>query len=228
MYEYADYCPLAATTSVLGDYWTPLIVRELLYGTTHFNQVARNLPSISRSLLADRLRKLEHAGVVARARIAANATSYALTNAGRDLQGVIDALSGWGTRWGANRADPQALDPAMAVCMMKDRMHAETMPGSPIVMEVVATGERDGRAWVVCEGQSIAMCFEPPPYDVNLWVHAPARVLYAVWLGEISMQAAIRRGDVALHGDRELVRAFAGWFGPAGAPKAPQRTAIAR
>ena len=88
MYVYGEYCPVAATTSVMGDYWTPLIVRELLYGTCRFNQLARNLPNISRALLANRLKTLERSGVLTCVRNGRNVTSYALTDAGRDLQGL--------------------------------------------------------------------------------------------------------------------------------------------
>src|SRR3712207_5005596 len=97
MYLYAKYCPVAATTKVMGDVWTPLIVRELLYGTTHFNQLARNVPGIPRSLLASRLRSLERAGLLVCERGGGrNLTSYGLTPAGRDLRPVIEAMHAWG------------------------------------------------------------------------------------------------------------------------------------
>ena len=142
MYEYASYCPVAATTSVVGDYWTPLIVRELLYGTVRFNQLARNLPSISRSLLSDRLRKLDRDGVVECERRGSNVTSYNVTPAGRGLQAVIDAMNEWGTRWGHRDASPQALDPMLTICMMKDRMRVEELPDSRVVVEVGFQGRR--------------------------------------------------------------------------------------
>ncbi len=212
MYEYANYCPVAATTSVMGDYWTPLIVRELLYGTVRFNQLARNLPSISRSLLSDRLRKLERAGVVERERTAPNATSYSVTPAGRDLQHLIDAMNEWGTRWGHRDANPQDLDPVLTICMMKDRMRSDELPDARVVVEVVATGKGEGRAWLVCEGRGVAMCFEPPGFDVDLWVRGAAQTLYAIWLQGSTMDAALRRNDIEVDGPPHLVRAFARWF----------------
>ncbi len=62
MPDYGDYCPVALATEVLADRWTPLIIRELVLGNTRFNDIARGLPGISRSLLVQRLRHLEKQG----------------------------------------------------------------------------------------------------------------------------------------------------------------------
>jgi DNA-binding HxlR family transcriptional regulator len=64
MPDYGRYCPVAMSSEVLADRWTPLIVRELLLGNTRFNDIARGLPGVSRTLLAQRLRHLERRGVL--------------------------------------------------------------------------------------------------------------------------------------------------------------------
>src|SRR5437868_1037400 len=87
MRSYGQYCPVARATEILADRWTPLIIRELLAGVSRFNEIERGLPGISRTLLAERLRRLEGAGVVER-----RAAEYRLTQAGTDLQRVIDAV----------------------------------------------------------------------------------------------------------------------------------------
>src|SRR6185295_11995638 len=58
MYLYGQYCPVARASEILADRWTPLIVRELLAGLRHFNDLDRGLPGISRALLVERLRRL--------------------------------------------------------------------------------------------------------------------------------------------------------------------------
>lgn len=212
MYLYANYCPVAATTSVIGDYWTPLIVRELLYGTLRFNQLARNLPTISRSLLSDRLRKLERAGVVECIRSSRNATTYSVTDAGRDLQGLIDAMNEWGLRWGRREPNPDDVDPTLVICMLKDRMLADALPRERIVIEVLATGEREARAWLLCEGQGVAMCFDPPGFDVDIWVRGKTAALYGIWLQTTTVAAALKCGDVQLDGPPRLTKTFSSWF----------------
>ena len=59
MRSYAQYCPVAKASEILGDRWTLLIVRELLGGAIGFNELQRGLPGISRSVLTDRMRALE-------------------------------------------------------------------------------------------------------------------------------------------------------------------------
>ena len=66
MRGYAQYCPIAKGSEVLGDRWTLLIVREMLGGASGFNELQRGMPGISRSVLADRLRSLERADIVER------------------------------------------------------------------------------------------------------------------------------------------------------------------
>lgn len=66
MARYADYCPIAVGVDVLGDRWTPLVIRELMVGADGFNEIHRGLPRISRTMLAQRLRLLERHGLVRR------------------------------------------------------------------------------------------------------------------------------------------------------------------
>ena len=212
MYLYAEYCPVAAATSVVGDFWTPLIVRELLYGTSRFNQLARNLPNISRPLLANRLRRLERAGVVDCARDAKNVTSYALTNAGRDLHRVVEAMNEWGLRWRTRDADPRDLDPVLVICMLKDRVRIEELPHERVVIEVLAVSDNEARAWLVCEQGSVSMCFDPPGLDVDLWVRADVEALYRIWLQAMSMAQALEQAKVEAIGSSDLVRMFPRWF----------------
>ena len=89
MSTYGQFCPIAKSLEILGDRWTLLIVRDMLTGTSHFNELERGLPGISRGLLARRLRQLQQAGIVAKQR-----------NDGRIYPG---SSTNWGT---ANRVDP--------------------------------------------------------------------------------------------------------------------------
>src|SRR3954467_4531798 len=100
MHLYGQYCPVARAAEILADRWTVLIVRELLADVNHFNELERGLPHISRTLLAERLRRLERAGVLERRGAPrGKPTEYRLTPAGRELQPVIDLFGEWGARW---------------------------------------------------------------------------------------------------------------------------------
>ena len=99
--SFADmHCSLARSLEVVGDWWSPLIVRSVYLGADRFQDLAEDL-GLSRNLLADRLRRLVEGGVLARERYADRPPRdrYALTQAGRELVPVLAALTAWGDRW---------------------------------------------------------------------------------------------------------------------------------
>src|SRR5262245_64944536 len=94
MHDYGQYCPVARAAEILADRWTLLIIRELLADVHHFNELERGLPRMSRTLLAERLRRLQRTGVLERRSAArGQRTEYRLTRAGRELQPIIDQLA---------------------------------------------------------------------------------------------------------------------------------------
>ena len=89
MIDYMQFCTVARGAEVLGELWTPLVVRELLCGSCRFNDIHRGVPRMSPTLLTQRLRKLESIGVVERRR-AGKSWEYHLTPAGEDLCGQAE------------------------------------------------------------------------------------------------------------------------------------------
>jgi DNA-binding HxlR family transcriptional regulator len=88
---YGQYCPLAKGAEVFAERWTPLILRELLRGSTTFNDLHRGVPRMSRSLLSNRLKKLEACGVVKRRR-RTTSTHYDLTPAGHETAAKLTSV----------------------------------------------------------------------------------------------------------------------------------------
>ena len=112
MHPYGQYCPVARAAEILADRWTLLIVRDLLADVRHFNELERGLPHMSRTLLAERLRRLEQMRVLERrATSRGRPTEYRLTAAGRELQQIIDQFGEWGARWAFGPPRPNELDP---------------------------------------------------------------------------------------------------------------------
>ena len=88
MRDYGQYCPVALGSEVLAERWTPLILREMVIGSTRFNEIERGLPGISRSLLLKRLMQLERRGVVETVKApGGRGHEYHLTPAGRTWSG---------------------------------------------------------------------------------------------------------------------------------------------
>jgi DNA-binding HxlR family transcriptional regulator len=93
-------CSIARTVDVLGDWWTPLVLREIFFGTARFDDLQRAL-SIGRNVLTDRLRRLTREGFLERRQYQDRPprSEYHLTEKGRDFQPVLLAMMRWGDRW---------------------------------------------------------------------------------------------------------------------------------
>jgi DNA-binding HxlR family transcriptional regulator len=103
-------CSIARTIDVVGERWTPLILRDLFVGMSRFEDIRRDL-GIASNVLAARLENLERHAVIERRqyRSAPVRYEYLLTAKGRDLYPVIAVLLAWGDRWLADTHGPPAL-----------------------------------------------------------------------------------------------------------------------
>lgn len=193
---YGQYCPISRALEVLGERWSLLIVRDMLVGATRFNDLARGLPGLSRSLLAKRLRQLEHAGIVDWVD-----GHYLLTEAGRELMPIVFGMGEWGAKWAFDDPDPAELDPELLVWWMHGRIDTSDLPGSRHVLHIRFSD--DPRPfWIVIDPQGASVCKSDPGFAVNATLVSDVTTLYRVWLGRVTMRLAIKNGDVELHGPR--------------------------
>ncbi|QUW84279.1 helix-turn-helix transcriptional regulator [Streptomyces mirabilis] len=93
-------CSIARTMDLLGDWWTPLVLREAFYGIKRFDEFQQEL-GIARNTLADRLRRLVDEGLMEKRSYQQDPVryDYVLTEMGSDFFGVLAAMNGWGNRW---------------------------------------------------------------------------------------------------------------------------------
>ncbi|HEU0240253.1 MAG TPA: helix-turn-helix domain-containing protein [Micromonosporaceae bacterium] len=108
--SYHQFCPVAKAMELLDERWTLLLVRELMSGSEHFNDLRRGLPRMSPTLLSKRLQQLARAGVVDRF-ADGDDVRYVLSPAGAELRPVVEALGAWGVRW-IGEIGEQDLDPS--------------------------------------------------------------------------------------------------------------------
>lgn len=213
MQKYRQYCPVARASEIVADRWTPLILRELILGSRRFNQIERGLPGISRSLLASRLRDLEHVGVIERLPgVQSKSPEYHLSDSGRDLKTVIDAIGAWGVRWTFGEPRPEELDAGLLVWRIHQRINRELLPERRVVIEFDFTGTRGRRVWLLLERREVSVCVTPPGFDADLIVHADLALFYEVWLGRVEYAAAVRCGRVVLDGPPALVKQLPQWL----------------
>jgi DNA-binding HxlR family transcriptional regulator len=214
MYKYGQYCPIAKAVEILGDRWTLLIVRDLLTGTCHFNDLERGLPGISRGLLADRLRRLERMGLVEKVELAdgRQRTAYYPTPAGRELQDVINSLLVWGAQWAFEEPEEQDLDPTLLMWWMRDRVCVDELPEHRVVIRFDFTGAKYEKFWLVLTREDVSVCLTDPGFELNVLVTADLSTFLQIWLGRVSYDEAVRDGRVEVDAGPRLAEAFPNWF----------------
>ena len=233
MRSYAQYCPVAKGTEILGDRWTLLIVREMLGGASGFNELQRGLPGISRSVLTDRMRALERAEVIERRTGPKGRTlGYRLTSAGRDLEPVVQAIGEWGATWSLTEPRADELDPYLLIVWMARHVDRERLPPNRTVVQFDFRDPKQ-RYWMVLEPSEVSVCLQHPGFDVDLGVVVDTATLYRVYLGQVELDGAIRSGRLALKGSRTLQRELRHWFtwsafAPASRSAQERRTAASR
>jgi DNA-binding HxlR family transcriptional regulator len=218
MKGYGQFCPIAVACEVFAERWTPLILRELLAGSRRFGDLRRGLPLISRTLLAQRLRELEDAGVVqSRPLPSGRGREYQPTKSAEELRGVIDLLGAWGQRWVPAQYDVENLDMTMLMWNVRRRIDRKRLPARRIVVRFefrsVPPRLRGFRAcWLVLERKGVDLCLKDPGFEVDLVVSADAATIARVWMGAVSFADAMRSGGLRVEGPRDLVRAFPSWL----------------
>lgn len=122
--SYKQFCPVAMAAEVLCTRWTPILLRELLAGSSRFNDLRRGVPRMSPALLSQRLKELEHAGIVERKRARdANVFEYHLTKAGRELEPIITGFGVWGQRWIRSELSLEQLDVQLLMWDMRRNLN---------------------------------------------------------------------------------------------------------
>ena len=197
---YGQYCPISRALDLLGERWTLLIVRDMLVGTTRFNELARGLPGLSRSLLTRRLRQLERAGLVERVR-----NEYLLTGSGRELEPIVFGIGAWGARWTFGDPETAELDAELLVWWIHNRLDTSELPGRRQVFHVRFTDDRR-RFWIVIESGSPSVCTTDPGFEVDVTIRSDVGTLYRVWLGRLPLQDAVRSGLLAFEGPGAFTR----------------------
>lgn len=215
MYKYGQYCPIAKAVEILGDRWTLLIVRDLLTGTSHFNDLERGLPGISRGLLADRLRRLQKTGLVEKVtqQNGRQRTAYHLTESGRDLQEIVNSLLVWGTRWAFGAPEEEDLDPALLMWWIRDRTCVDKLPEPPLVIQFDFTGASEETYWLLIQNEDVSICMTDPGFGLDVLVTADLATFFQVWLGRTSFEQAQREGLILLEGASALTKALPDWLG---------------
>jgi DNA-binding HxlR family transcriptional regulator len=217
MKGYGQFCPVAKGAEVFAERWTPLVLRELICGSIHFNDLHRGVPLMSRSLLSQRLKWLEEIGVLKR-RQGKNGSEYHLTRAGREFAPLVQYLGKWGQRWFRSRLSPNELDVTLLVWDMRRNVKPKAFPSGRISVQFEFSDQAASRRrwWLVNDGDEVDLCATNPGYEIGLFVTTNLRTMARVWMGELPVKTAIRSGEIEVEGSRELKSCLEQWLGLSG------------
>lgn len=214
---YGQFCPVSMAAEILCSRWTLLVLRELLLGSTRFNELRRGLPTMSPALLSKRLKDLEAAGIIAR--VAAerdpDAFEYRPTEAGRELRPIIESIGVWGHRWVTTEATLKNLDPDLLMWDVRRNLNTDPMPRRRTVIEFIFNEQAPaGRTYwlVVAPDSPVDLCTVSPGFDVDLYVSTDIRTMTEIWLGYARVDIALKAGRLVLTGDRRLAADLRSWL----------------
>ena len=214
---YGQFCPVAMAAELVCTRWTPLVLRELLAGSTRFNDLRKGVPRMSPALLSKRLKELEDAGIVERRRdTASGGHDYHLTQAGRDLRPVVETLGVWGQRWLETRVSLRNLDPSLLMWDMRRNLDPTPMPARRSTIQFLYPELRPSQQnwWLIVEpGAGADLCSSDPGFAVDLYVETDLRTMTAIWMGLATVEEEERAGRLHLNGSSGLRRAMQRWLG---------------
>jgi DNA-binding HxlR family transcriptional regulator len=214
MWKYGQYCPLAHALEIVGDRWTLLIIRDMVKGIKHFNDLERGLPGISRGLLSKRLQHLQKSGIVEK-RLndsGRQSTEYHLTEAGRALEDSLHTLWYWGTQWAFDDPSPDELNSPLLMWRMHKEVNIDQLPGERVVVQFNFHGAERSSYWMVLKPDDVTLCLTDPGFDVNVLITADLAAFLQLWAGRISYQEALNDYEVSIEGMPKLIRDFPNWF----------------
>lgn len=216
--SYKQFCPVAMAAEILCTRWTVVLLRELVSGSTRFNDLRRGVPRMSPALLSQRLKDLEAADVVCRtpSPTEPGLFEYHLTTAGRELEPLVEAFGMWGQRWVEAEPSLQHLDVSLLMWDMRRGLDPKPMPKrrSVIQFQYPELPVKQRSWWLlVVPGAEVDLCSVEPGFDVDLYVSTDLRTMTMIWMGWDTVRNALRAQRMLLTGDRKLAADMQTWLG---------------
>jgi DNA-binding HxlR family transcriptional regulator len=213
---YKQFCPVAMAAELLCTRWTMVLLRELVAGSTRFNDLRRGVPRMSPTLLSQRLKELEAAGIVERRKPASakGVFEYHLTAAGQAIRPIVEAMGFWGQKWIDTQQSLKNLDPSLLMWDMRRNLNPSPLPSRRTVIQFLYRDLPTARRswWLVVEPQAgVDLCSIDPGFDVDLYVATDLRTMTAIWMGATTVA---KEGEkIVLTGAKDIARKMQSWLG---------------
>ena len=212
---YGQFCPVSMASEVLCTRWTTLVVRELICGSTRFNDLRRGLPRMSPALLSKRLKDLERSGVLAVTRDDRGGVEYRLTSSGEALRPIIVGLGNWGQGWVESHLTLKNLDPSLLMWDMRRNLNPAPLPPRRCTIQFLYRELPASRRnwWLVIEEGEVDLCNSDPGFEIDLLVSGSLRSMTAVWMGLALLRQEVDAGRLDIDGDPSIASAMQTWLG---------------
>lgn len=214
---YNQFCPVSMAAEIICSRWTLLVLRELVMGSTRFNELRRGLPNMSPALLSKRLKELEAAGIVTRgvAEREGGGREYHLTEAGAELRPIIEAIGVWGHRWVTTEATLKNLDANLLMWDIRRNINTDPLPPRRNTIQFMfkdrPASERN--YWLIVEPEKPNdLCLIDPGFEVDLYVSTDLRSITEIWLGFRTIEQVTEDGRLVLTGDSKLAANLRRWL----------------
>lgn len=216
--SYKQFCPVAMAAEILGSRWSIVLIRELVAGSTRFNDLRRGVPRMSPALLSKRLKDLEAAGIIEKYPAEADRSTheYRLTAAGIDLKTVIESIGIWGQRWVEADLTLDNLDPGLLMWDIRRNLVPSPVPTVRNVFEFHYTDLPASQQswWLIVEPSGeVDLCSVNPGFEVELYIETTLRCMTAIWMGLTTVSVERRQETLLLDGNRELAANMQQWLG---------------
>lgn len=213
---YKQFCPVAMAAEILCTRWTIVLLREMVAGTTRFNDLRRGVPRMSPALLSTRLKELEEAGVLERKPLHSEkgVFEYHLTEAGKDLYPVIEAVGMWGQKWIESSLSLKNLDPSLLMWDMRRNLNPTPLPRIRTVIQFLYSDLPVSKShwWLVIEPDGeVDLCWSDPGFEVDLYITTDLRTMTAIWMGLSTVES--QSDKLELIGSREIAATMHLWLG---------------
>lgn len=211
MKGYGSFCPVAKAAEILTERWTPLVLRELLLGSRHFNELRRGIPQMSPTLLSKRLQTLEEAGLISRQSGDNGHWEYHPTQPTREAWPIIDAMGYWGHKWAHSQLTPGELHAGRLMWNMRRSFDLKHIPGD-FVLYVEIADARLKRWWFIVKQEEADLCWDDPGFPVDISLYASLLTLGQIFMGDLSLLRACELGKIEIDGPKHLVKSMPAWF----------------
>ncbi|MCS0495328.1 winged helix-turn-helix transcriptional regulator [Ancylobacter mangrovi] len=213
--SYGQFCPVAMASEILCSRWTTLVLRELLCGSTRFNDLRRGVPKMSPALLSKRLKELQQADVITVSRRPNGSVEYHLSESGEELRPLIMGLGSWAQSWIESRLSLKNLDPSLLMWDMRRNIDLQLMPARRCTIQFLypELTPSQKRWWLVVEGGAVDLCNFDPGHQLDLLVTSSLRSMTAIWMGVSTIRKEEESGELEIDGDPALARSMQQWLG---------------